>query len=287
MPLRPGVNAGPRRMLAWAAALAVVMIVAGCASRGGYYKDDGPPARPPMDIQSIPDATPRDEPLSRTGNDPYVALGQRYSPMRSVDAYKERGTASWYGKKFHGKRTSSGEPYDMYKMTAAHRTLPLPSYVRVTNLKNGESIIVRVNDRGPFLHDRLIDLSYAAAYKLGIVGRGTGRVEVEVVTAADSGTRVATAAPGPVASAPVQEASTDADRYFVQFGAFSRTANAQSMMRKLQQIGIGFAHIQHGDDGYFRVRSGPFSSSSTVERILMRGVDFGLNTTIVMEDSKP
>lgn len=274
--------------IAWAgAALAAMLLVSGCASRGGYYKDDGPPERHPVDILSIPDAVPRVEPLSRTGNNPYVALGKRYVPVASSDGYRQRGTASWYGKKFHGKRTSSGDKYDMYKMTAAHRTLPLPSYVRVTNLENDKSVVVRVNDRGPFLHDRLIDLSYAAAYKLGIIGNGTGRVEVQAISRKAVGTQVASAGPSPSAGAPVEDRAGDADRYFVQFGAFTESANAESLMRKLQQIGIGFAHIQHGDDGYYRVRSGPFSSSSTAERILLEGAGLGLNTTVVMEDLTP
>lgn len=272
----------------WAVlALAVLVLAGGCNSRGGYYKDDGPPSRHPVDMRSIPDAVPRAEPLSKTGNDAYVALGRRYVPMPEADGYSERGVASWYGKKFHGKRTSSGEKYDMYKMTAAHRTLPLPSYARVTNLENGESAIVRVNDRGPFLHNRLIDLSYAAAYKLGIMGDGTGHVKVESIDTDASGDTISRAGTGTSTGAAVEGPSSDAERYYVQFGAFSESANAQSLKRKLQQNGIGFAHIQHGNDGYFRVRSGPFSSSATAERILLRGADLGLSTTIVMEELRP
>lgn len=274
--------------MAWAgAALAAILLVSGCASRGGYYKDDGPPERHPVDIRSIPDAVPRVEPLSRTGNSPYEALGKRYVPVASSDGYRKRGTASWYGKKFHGKRTSSGEKYDMYKMTAAHRTLPLPSYVRVTNLDNDKSVVVRVNDRGPFLHNRLIDLSYAAAYKLGIIGNGTGRVEVQAISRKSAGAQVASTDPSPSAGAPVEDRAGGSERYYVQFGAFTESANAESLMRELQQIGIGFAHVQHGDDGYYRVRSGPFSSSSTAERILLQGAGLGLNTTVVMEDLTP
>lgn len=266
--------------------LAALALAAGCTPRGGYYKDDGPPDRHPVDMHSIPDAVPRAEPLSRTGNDAYVALGQRYVPMPEADGYSERGMASWYGKKFHGKRTSSGEKYNMYKMTAAHRTLPLPSYARVTNLENGESVVVRVNDRGPFLHNRLIDLSYAAAYKLDIIGEGTGRVKVESIDTGTSGA-VAGAGSAPATGAPVEAHSGDAERFYVQFGAFSQSANAQSLKQKLQQNGIGFAHIQHGDDGYFRVRSGPFSSPATAEQILLRGADLGMSTTIVMEELRP
>ncbi|HSH41911.1 MAG TPA: septal ring lytic transglycosylase RlpA family protein [Arenicellales bacterium] len=274
--------------MAWTgAALAIVLLLAACANRGGYYKDDGPPDRHPVDIDSIPEPVPREEPRSRTGNDPYVALGRRYEPMDAADSYRETGTASWYGKRFHGKRTSSGEKYDMYKMTAAHRTLPLPSYVRVTNLDNGNSIIVRVNDRGPFLHDRLIDLSYAAAHRLGIIATGTGRVRVETVTGAGPRNELARADTGSTTGAPVREVSAGGERYYVQFGAFSKSANAETLVRKLQQNGIGFAHIRQGNDGYFRVRSGPFSSSQSAEQILLRGADLGLSTTIVMEELRP
>lgn len=148
---------------------------------GGYYLDDGPGENPPANLESIPDAVPKEEPLQPRLNKPYVALGQTYQPMTKAQSYKKRGVASWYGKRFHGKKTSSGEPYDMYAMTAAHTVLPLPSYAKVTNLANGRSVVVRINDRGPFKKDRIIDLSYAAAYKLGLIARGSGLVEVEAV----------------------------------------------------------------------------------------------------------
>jgi rare lipoprotein A len=161
----------------------LVVLLAGCAApRGGYYADDGPGANPP-DVSRLPDAVPRSDPLSETGNKPYTVNGKSYVPVSSANGYRERGVASWYGRKFHGRRTSSGEPYDMYAMTAAHKTLPLPSYVRVRNLQNGKTVVVRVNDRGPFLHNRLIDLSYAAAARLDIAAHGTGLVEVEALGA--------------------------------------------------------------------------------------------------------
>lgn len=146
---------------------------------GGYYLDDGPGDNPPPDLHLIPDAIPRDEPLRPANMRPYVALGKSYTPKTSHESYRERGIASWYGRRYHGQKTASGEIYDMYGMTAAHTTLPLPSYVRVTNIANGKSIVVRVNDRGPFLSDRLIDLSYTAAYKLDVLDGGSGWVEVE------------------------------------------------------------------------------------------------------------
>src|SRR5512135_3745922 len=148
---------------------------------GGYLPGDGPGTEDAARLSAVPDAVPRNEPLHRYANRPYEALGKHYVPLTAPGNYKERGIASWYGKKFHGQRTSSGEVYDMYGMSAAHKTLPIPSYARVTNLRNGKSIIVRVNDRGPFLHDRIMDLSYAAAYKLDIIGSGSAEVEVESI----------------------------------------------------------------------------------------------------------
>jgi len=265
-----------------AAVVVLVIILAACAQRGGYYKDDGPPARHPGDIDSIPDAVPRTEPLSDTGNNPYEALGRRYVPMKSAAGYRERGTASWYGRMFHGKRTSSGETYDMYAMTAAHPTLPLPSYVEVTNLDSGKSVVVRVNDRGPFLRGRIIDLSYAAAYKLDIIDNGTGRVEVKAIKAAAPRAAPATSARAGSHDPPPVPAA-DSERFYVQFGAFTRSDNARGLVQKLQEKGIGFAHIKQSDDGYFRVRSGPFSAATTAQRILSQGAGLGLSTTIVTE----
>lgn len=149
---------------------------------GGYYLDDGPGGNPPPDIAAIPDAVPRAEPVLPRTSRPYVVFGREYRPMSRLEPYKARGVATWYGRRYHGNPTSSGERYDMYGMTAAHPTLPIPSYVRVTNVANGRSVVVRVNDRGPFLHDRLIDLSYTAAAKLGYVQTGTAEVVVELIT---------------------------------------------------------------------------------------------------------
>ena len=152
---------------------------------GGFYKDDGPGDNPPEDLDGIPDAVPRAEPHHRYANNPYSVLGKEYVPLKSSLGYKAQGIASWYGRKFHGQKTSSGEPYDMYGMTAAHPTLPIPSYVRVTNPANGQAVVLRVNDRGPFHADRVMDLSYTAAWKLGLVGSGSGFVVVESVQPGD------------------------------------------------------------------------------------------------------
>ena len=158
--------------------------LAGCALEPkhiGDTRDDGPGGPLPSNADGIADARPRSEPLNPGANNPYSVLGRKYVPYQSLTPYRQRGLASWYGRKFHGKRTSSGERYDMYAMTAAHTILPIPSYARVTNLSNGRSVVVRVNDRGPFHSDRIIDLSYAAAYKLGFVNAGSVQVEVEAI----------------------------------------------------------------------------------------------------------
>ena len=151
------------------------------AAKGGYYKDDGPGDNPPANLDQIADAEPRAEPLHRYANRPYNRFGRDYVPITAVGPFRQEGIASWYGKRFHGQPTSSGEIYDMYAMTAAHPTLPIPSYARVTSLANRKSVVVRINDRGPFHSDRIIDLSYAAAWKLGIVAGGSGRVLVEAI----------------------------------------------------------------------------------------------------------
>ena len=151
---------------------------------GGYYKDDGPGDNPPdvARLAAVQEPEPRTEPLHRFANNPYNVFGIDYAPMKTVAPFRQRGIGSWYGRKFHGQRTSSGEPYDMYGMTAAHPTLPIPSYARVTNTGNGRSVIVRVNDRGPFHPGRVVDLSYTAAWKLGYVASGSTPVEVELLT---------------------------------------------------------------------------------------------------------
>lgn len=170
---------------------------------GGYYLDDGPGANPPSDLESIPDPTPRVEPLNRGTMRPYVVMGKQYTPMTSLEPYRARGVASWYGRRYHGKRTASGEIYDMYQVSAAHPILPIPSYARVTNLRNGRSVIVRINDRGPFLDNREIDLSYTAAYKLGIIANGSGIVEVEsLVPGAEAAPVIASAPEREVCCAP-------------------------------------------------------------------------------------
>jgi rare lipoprotein A len=158
--------------------------LAACSSapkKGGYYKDDGPEANPPRNLSGVADAKPRVEPLHRSANRPYEVFGKKYVPLSSVRPFHQRGVASWYGKKFHGQKTASGETYDMYAMTAAHPILPIPSYARITHVRSGRQVVVRINDRGPFHAGRVIDLSYAAAYRLGLLDAGSAEVEVEAI----------------------------------------------------------------------------------------------------------
>jgi rare lipoprotein A len=226
---------------------------------GGYYLDDGPGDNPPPDLHLVPDAIPRAESLRPANMQPYVALGKNFKPMTELRPYKERGTASWYGRRYHGNNTASGEVYDMYAMTAAHPTLPLPSYVRVTNLENGKSVIVRLNDRGPFLSDRLIDLSYTAAYKLGILAGGSGRVEVESILPGDGDT-VRLAVSKPSASLPVADSNTEMNMVYLQLGAFGSSDNAHNFLtqvrKKLPWLNDTINITQN--NGLYKIHAGPY-----------------------------
>lgn len=286
-----------RIVLAMLAALAL----AACGTPSGPAPDrvqDAAPKRPP-DLSSVSDAVPRAEPRSRYGNPAsYEVFGQTYHVMDSAQGYVERGVASWYGTKFHGRRTSSGEPYDMYAMTAAHTRLPLPTYVRVTNLSNRRSVVVRVNDRGPFLRGRVIDLSYTAAYKLGYVNVGSAQVEVEQILPDEAplvaGARpvpplpargnegvVAAEAPAlaPRALAPLASAAPAAARaagaagiappiasasggIFLQLGAFASYANAEGFRDAVQTQAASLAErFEVFTDGErFRLHAGPYDS---------------------------
>ena len=263
--------------------LTTLLALAGCASSGGYYEDDGPHRRAQVDVSRVPDAVPRDEPPSAGGNRPYTVFGVSYRPLASARGYRERGVASWYGKKFHGRLTSNGERYDMYAMTAAHKTLPLPSYVRVRNLNNGKSVIVRVNDRGPFRENRLIDLSYAAASRIGIVGTGTGIVEVEAVSGDEPAVRVATA-PAPVAIIPTAQAAS-APQLYLQAGAFTSRDNAEALRNRLAGAEFRPVHIEPAEvDGVtvYRVRLGPFASVEDSDQVAARASNAGFGTPIVV-----
>ena len=249
---------------------------------GGYYLDDGPGDNPPQDIDSIPNAVPRKESLLDRANKPYKALGEVYKPMTSYQPYKVSGVASWYGKRYHGKKTSSGEVYDMYSMSAAHPTLPLPSYVKVTNPANGRFVVVRVNDRGPFKHNRVIDLSYAAAYKLRFSAQGSSLVEVEAInssaiTSYSQPTKapvVAIAPPAAISQSNSIPNSVNSNvsaviQYFIQAGAFKSEANADSLMKKIQGMGIeqnaGFN--SEYNNGLYRLKLGPYASKLEADQV--------------------
>ncbi|MBI3902200.1 MAG: septal ring lytic transglycosylase RlpA family protein [Nitrosomonadales bacterium] len=247
------------------------------AGRGGYLAGDGPGADAPANLDAIPDAVPKAEPLHQYANRPYAALGKTYTPLDKPGSYKERGIASWYGKKFHGQRTSSGETYDMYGMTAAHPTLPIPSYARVTNVATGKSVVVRVNDRGPFLHDRIMDLSYTAAYKLGIIGNGSSEVEVESIAAAPDVVVTPLAVAEPIKSEPLAPAITPVTEAtpapvgntYLQLGAFKSQQGAESFLAKmrneLEGSGKQVSLYQKGD--LMRVHLGPYASADEARAV--------------------
>lgn len=247
---------------------------------------DGAPENPP-DFASLPEPVPRPEPRSKYGNpSSYTVYGKRYFVMESSAGYVERGTASWYGTKFHGQYTSSREPYDMYAFTAAHKTLPIPCYAQVTNLRNGRTLIVRINDRGPFVDDRLIDLSYAAASRLGILDTGTGPVEVRVI---DTATAVSPAAahdhPAPV---PLQAtAPSPASPTYLQVGAFQSRDNAERLRDVLQSKASVAAQIMESastDSTLYRVRIGPVESAEETDRLSNRLHQLGFGTPQVVVD---
>lgn len=308
----------------WAAVLLLAALLTACGSApkrsgpverapagggggGGYYLDDGPGATPPANIDAIPDAVPKLEPLSRGSMRPYTVMGRNYTPMTQLTPYKARGVASWYGRRYHGKQTSSGDIYDMYAMSAAHTILPIPSYARVTNLANGKSVVVRVNDRGPFIDSRLIDLSYTAAYKLGILGGGSGMVEVEsivpgqtsappqpaaaalavvapavppVAVAIDTTPVTAmplpppapVAAPAPATPAVASTSTAGASGSYLQFGAFGVQANAESYLARLQTQAdwlAGMLRVEQ-NGGVYRVQAGPYASEAAAREAAER-----------------
>jgi len=267
--------------------LRILLVVAtafatGCSSipRGGYYQDDGPHRRPEVDVSKIPDAVPRKESINERNNRPYSVFGVNYLPLKTSRGYRERGVASWYGKKFHGQRTANGEKYDMYAMSAAHRTLPLPSYLRVRNLNNGKTVVVRVNDRGPFLENRIVDLSYAAAVKIGIIGTGTGIVEIEAITGEEPVIQTANPEPGP---GPLSK--TAAPRLYLQVGAFTGRDNAENLKRRLTNADLKSVHIQDGDLNaapLYRVRVGPLDSVDESDRLTTQITAQGLPKPVVV-----
>ncbi|NHZ42449.1 septal ring lytic transglycosylase RlpA family protein [Massilia aquatica] len=258
------------------------------SGRGGYYQDDGPGENPPPNLFDVPDAVVKAEPYARYANRPYVVFGKTYTPMLSEQPFKQRGVGSWYGKKFHGQKTSSGELYDMYKMTAAHPTLPIPSYARITSLDSGKQVVVRINDRGPFHSSRVVDVSYTAALKLGLLGKGSHMVEIERLLP-NAQERIATirrlapepdgevstmavdmpppgessaltlTAPAPV---PVAAQTTAAQGgFYLQLGAFSRADKAADVRAQIAATGGALSGVEVVQGGALhRLFSGPFPS---------------------------
>lgn len=307
----------PRLLITTFLCLSLAILV-GCSSTkqtgksssggGGYYKDDGPGSNVPSDIESIPNAVPRLETHAPANFRPYVVFGKKYFPVSDEKPFRQEGTASWYGRKFHGKKTANGETYDMYVMSAAHPTLPIPSYARVTHARTGKSVVVRVNDRGPFHSSRIIDLSYVAAAKLDLIAPGSGQVIVEAITnddirnnrhGAPAATPIAPARPTPKpviqAAAPptpdaldvlqaqqlnetpslnsAQTSMGNASQIYLQFGAFSVEQTAASLAQKLNgqidQVESRPAQVDNANSLY-RVQIGPYPSRTAAVNAALR-----------------
>ncbi|HEY0063823.1 MAG TPA: septal ring lytic transglycosylase RlpA family protein [Telluria sp.] len=259
------------------------------SGRGGYYQDDGPGTSPPANLDQIPDAVVKAEPYARYANRPYVVFGKTYTPMLDERPFTQKGHSSWYGKKFHGQKTSSGEIYDMYKMTAAHPTLPIPSYARITNVDNGKQVVVRVNDRGPFHSSRIVDVSYTAALKLGLLSKGSGMVTLErllpggqselaankrargeeeerpaALQSQDDITALILANRAEIQSEkarPDSETAAPAGGFYVQLGAFIRADKADQVRERIKgQDWLGSSTDVVRAGALHKVLSGPFAS---------------------------
>ena len=239
------------KLLASLCFIATTMLLTGCSSDKG---DGFPGDYDSFDASKIPDAVPKVEPRARYGNhSPYTVLGKRYTILQNPGCYHEKGIASWYGTKFHERRTSSGEPYDMYKMTAANKILPLPTYVRVHNLKNGRTAIVKVNDRGPFHENRIIDLSFAAAKKIGMTGQGTALVEISVIDPRHPNNTCGV-------SSSTSTAVTGTPRIYIQLGAFGNRANADALAQRVKQhthSSVAVVTQHKGSRTWYKVQVGP------------------------------
>lgn len=264
----------PQRLTACCLAWILVLLLAACGSQpkvstpGARPADTDGPSTAGLTAADIKDAVPKNEPRARYGNhSPYEVFGKKYYVLPTAEGYRQRGTASWYGAKFHGRRTSSGEPYDMHLATAAHKTLPLPCYAEVTNLSNGKKVIVKVNDRGPFKHDRLIDLSYGAALRLDMIGTGTAPVDVRVLDVS--------AAPKAAAFDDGSEWSAPASgNTWLQAGAFSKRQGAENLARKMDQQGLKPVSIMNADKLY-RVWLGPFDNVIEADAMIKRAIELG------------
>lgn len=271
--------------------LIVAAVLAGCSSTEKWSSDprytmkqDKAPSNPP-DVSNVPDAVPVALDYSRGGNRPsYEVWGKTYRVMNSHVGYREEGVASWYGLKFHGHKTANGEIYDIYKMSAAHKSLPIPSFARVTNLDNGKSVIVRVNDRGPFHNNRLIDLSYAAASRLDMLKRGTARVRVEAIDAGSASGQAAAPA-SEVQKVPVVETGVRSAQY-LQAGAFGNRDNAEALRSKLEQISgapVSVLEVQRAGKRLHRVVVGPLTAGISINGIVDRIVSAGYAAPILLD----
>lgn len=248
----------------WAGMTVVLALLAGCSSAPFEPADSAPRKR--LNPDRIQDAVPRRDPITRAGNtSPYTVLGKTYRVMTDPSGYRERGVASWYGKKFHGRPTANGEIYSVYAMTAAHRSLPIPCYVEVTNLENGRRTVVRVNDRGPFHAERIIDLSYAAAVKLGFAEKGTALVEISLIDM-DNGPLVTARPSTGQALGPSLAAN---DRHYLQAGAFQSHQLADQLRNRLSGATEHPVHIETvpGSPPLYRVRIGPLTSRHQAEQL--------------------
>lgn len=278
----------------WLALLPLAILLGGC---NGHLpgERDGPGKH--RDVSHVKDAVPRVEPRSRGGNAAsYVVLGKRYRTLSNSTGFVERGIASWYGRKFHGRKTANGETYDMYAMTAAHTRLPIPTYVQVTNLENGRQVVVRVNDRGPFHENRIIDLSYSAASRIGMLGKGTALVEIRAIDprAPAAKPRIASTrpanprAPGPIVpqATPVK-AVTGHPQIFLQAGAFSSNTNAERLRRKLEQglaRSVRVVAVNTANGQVHRVQVGPLASVEIADQVSDSMHGLGISAPLVIVD---
>jgi rare lipoprotein A len=279
-----------RPLIGLAGLLALLTMLQACSNSpvSSPGRDSGP--RQTKDFSHMPDAVPRHEEQTRAGNPPtYVVNGKRYNLLPNNKGYVERGYASWYGKKFHGRKTSNGEVYDMYAMTAAHKTLRIPTYVQVTNLDNGRQVVVRVNDRGPFHSNRIIDLSYAAASRLGFVDDGVARVEVRVV---EPGTplppaQIADVAPATSATPAPTSNPAAIPSLYLQMGSFISRDNAEGLRARLTMNNLDRVQVLHHTvdrQNIFRVRIGPLRSTEEANRLAMEINRLGIGVpTIILE----
>jgi rare lipoprotein A len=271
------------------------LLLGACSGSRVIEQKDGGPDRH-VDLKSIPDAVPRAEAKSRYGNpDSYEVFGKSYRVMDSSSNFVEQGVASWYGNKFHGRRTSSGEPYDMYKMTAAHKHLPLPTYVEVTNLENGRKVVVKVNDRGPFHQNRIIDLSYVAAAKLGIIAKGTGLVEIRAIDTNRPATTAAALKTGNTTAGPASQPTVTITHskihpnpeIYIQAGAFGSRDNALRLQSRLQtELGkpVRVASTEVNSKTFYRVQVGPMLDVTIADEVSISLEKLGIsNLTTVIE----